>query len=375
MNDGWLAGTEAATLAETNAGAVGSSTDNGQQDTKAEGENVEEAVALATSVEDDEQEAASTDAAFGHTVKRPNTLLAKSNGQQVVYPSWKLRYRGAAPLAESECFIVENSPAVELPPGAGVNSGPFQLGYSMTSTSTKPENNNNETGVMKMNNNVRSAKPFNANAGGVGVSAAAATATAPATKSGANPASMGTRFQSRLKNPSAYEQRQRFIYGRYAAPPAKNERGGTVPVMETKMQMGNTENISNIPTISKNSTVKSGDASSKPAATGVSSNATVGEPPKHELQDSGVKIDSSGGSAMSSGSDTTGSKATSPEGSLHRGLIDDEIRDQPELTFGRSDGSVGDQPSQVSEMFCCSLGKLGVCLPENEYRHSHINEV
>lgn len=187
--------------------------------------------------------------------KRPTTLSPyKIPGSR---SAWAKLCSGVAPLAESECFVIENSPAVEFPPSCRpAPAGPAAEGKKVEQE--QPPTILDDTYK--------------------------------------NRVGMASRFQSRLKNPTAYANRQKIIYDRY-------ERSvETIPADP----VGKVENR----------------ADSSPT-----------EKKKRELHDSGVKMDSIYGS---NNGDATGAGvggSASPS-SLYRGLIDDEIRDQPELTIG-----------------------------------------
>lgn len=364
--------------------------------------------------------------------------------------------KGVAPLAESECFIVENSPAVEFPPSsfpsvsslvAGHKQAPLpvsklatksqssiitsrssssKIGQSKLAQLTKLTTTTTTTAVATSKSNVDASSMATSSDGKTSSSLHTnLTNLAAPTKSASSYA------ESRLKNSSNYLRTQKIIYGKNETNANKvenvneksndtvvvrscsiNERNGNessakeertkivsaVAVVprgddiiissveeaaskrasyasskrdssENKKSQSAAGSATNIETkaggeekvstaVVAESTKTSGFAvfggSPKPAPTTMSvknnnkkgllnvnggggielNNRTASLSdsvlsPKHEMHDSGVKTSDNSG-----GSDASNSKVTSPDGSIHRGLIDDEIKDQPDLTVG-----------------------------------------
>lgn len=395
------------------------------------------------------------------TTVRP-TALRNIGGGLVEYKvknsnSSPANLKGAAPLAESECFIVENSPAVEFPPSSFPSTShlPSQKHVSLpvsklatkstsSSTSTVKQSSSfsSKIGQFKFSQTKSNASTASKIVADHNVNDKKPTSIHPNLSNLASPGKgkSATYAQARLKNVSNYGGNQKVIYSQNNEPKV-NKSEKNINLINENIE--NVKEIADLPTATKcllrdddedNSETLSNESGLKSSNVGkVSSSHNVatdelinaadlkrihfasskcddsvqstvstgsnvetkssfetsldkkfpidsalpstfgltkhfspttstatnsktknvlhvansggidfvnrtttsltvvgGVPsPKHEMHDSGVKT-----SDTSGGSDASNSKVTSPDGSIHRGLIDDEIKDQPDLTVG-----------------------------------------
>uniref|UniRef100_A0A915HZA1 Uncharacterized protein n=1 Tax=Romanomermis culicivorax TaxID=13658 RepID=A0A915HZA1_ROMCU len=195
-----------------------------------------------------------------------------------------------APLAESESFIIENSPIIEIAPKSSIEK------QKLSKLPIK---------LVKFTPNSRSV-----------VESKVPASKPPVYPKNFTPRMNNTFAESRLKNSSKYTKMQTLIYGKFEKAAA---RGCSLTYSESGIAVDDIDPMDE----NRNFTSKNVGKLHINPSDSINNNNTTPETVKSGQSTSG-----------SDAGNSSSCKIPSPNGSFVRGIIDDEIHDQPDLSVG-----------------------------------------